>query len=140
MHEKVREFLEKKRQGGEKSAAEAQAKTLIRLGLWEKEYAPEDRPDSPAYPERDGPRRYRKVPVPVTEAEWAEIRKYAGRSKANRLAAALQILGGLCGAVGVLGLLNLFFYPDSRFLWLLLWVVLGTLCLGTAEIVNHLGE
>lgn len=89
MHEQVREFLENNRREDEKAGAEAWEETLIRLGLWEKECAPEDKAYSPAYPEKDGERQYRKAPVPVSEEDWTEIRKYAKRSRVNKIEIAL---------------------------------------------------
>lgn len=139
MHEKVREFLEQNRRGVEKAEAESREKAMIQLGLWEAEYAPEGSTDLLRYPERDGERPYRKVPVPVTEEEWAEIRRCAVQDKANKVEIALRVLGVLCYITAVLGALEIFIYvADSRLLWLLRWAVFGTLCLGTAEIIGGL--
>ena len=45
MHEKVREYLEKERQGQSAADRREREETLLRLGLWEKEYAPEEADD-----------------------------------------------------------------------------------------------
>lgn len=136
MHAKVEEYLKSQREKAARKEAEEREKTLLRLGLWEPEYAPEDNPDSPRYPEKDGERRYRKVPVPVAEEEWAEIRRYAVRDKASKVRLVLRVLGVLCYITGVLGVLQIFIYVDSRLLWLLQGAVFGTLCLGVAESIN----
>ena len=74
MHEKVAAYLEERRKKAAEQEAADREKRLIKLGLWEAEYAPEDQADSPAYPEKDEEgRRYQKVPIPVSEEEWAEI-------------------------------------------------------------------
>lgn len=141
MHEKVREFLEKNQRDREQAAAESREKTLIQLGLWEAEYQPENYTGVQRYPEKDGERPYRKVPVPVTEEEWEEIRRCAARKKAGKMEIALLVLGVLCYLTAVFGVLDIFIYVAGfRLLWLLLWGVFGTLCLGAAEIINGLNR
>ena len=63
---KVEEFIEKQ----DKIIKEARDKTLIELGLFEKEYAPDGK-ESYLYPKRDyGNRYYREVAISVTDEEF----------------------------------------------------------------------
>lgn len=96
MHDKVRIFLEQKRQEESQQSRREQEEALIRLGLWEKEYESEKNSDQALYTETDPDgRRWRKAPIPVTPAEWAEIRRYAGKKHASKWAAALWIVSVL---------------------------------------------
>lgn len=132
MHEKVREFLEKERQ--EQSAAERKEReeALLRLGLWEKEYEPEEGDGFSQYTETDeNGRRWRKVPVPVTEEEWAEIRRYAGRNRMNKWSLALWIFGGIFYCTAVYA-----FLVDAGLLSMLVWAAGGTLLSAVGRLID----
>lgn len=102
MHEKVREYLEKERQGQSAADRREREETLLRLGLWEKEYAPEEVDDLSLYKETDDSGKlWRKVPIPVTDEEWAQIQHYAGKKRVNKWSTALWIFGGLFYFVAV---------------------------------------
>ncbi len=127
MHPKVEKFLELRRQ----AEAEDRERTLVRLGLWERAYCPEGEAASPAeYPEQDGDRRYRKAPLPVTEAEWAEIRRYAGRAKRNGWRTGLQVCGVLCCGGG------LFSFFSGVWEGVLLCAVPAVALFGLAEVLR----
>lgn len=135
MQEMVQQFLERQR----KSEQCDRREILLQLGLWEKEYGPGVGAAVSDYPQQDEKGRYRKAPILVTEAEWAELLPYVQqiqRKKDGKIASALQILGGISYLWG--GWACLSWAYDSRFLPLLLGAVLGTLCLGAAQVLRRL--
>ena len=74
MHEKVTAYLKEQREKEDAASSAARQETLLRLGLWEKEYAPEGETNLAIYKETDeNGRSWRKVPIPVTDEEWAQI-------------------------------------------------------------------
>lgn len=137
MHEKVAAYLKAQR---EKEAAAGQAErqeTLLRLGLWEKEYAPEGEMNLALYKETDeNGRNWRKVPVPVTDEEWAQIRRYAGRDRFDKWVVALWIFSGIFYILAVLS----FAVFGSGLLASLLWAAAGTLLAAVGKIVSRLDE
>ena len=125
MHEKVRSFLEDSCDDDIRRNDE----TLIRLGLWEKEYASEG-DDIIRYPERDeNGRPWRKKAVCVTDEEWEHIRKAAHRRKNNQWEELLKVFAGLCCAAAVLQLFVFAGSLDS----ILQWLVLAALCMGVSR-------
>lgn len=135
MQEKVEQFLTKKRREQAAADQEKRNETLVKLGLWEKEYGPGPSALPTEYPETDGTRRYRKKAIQVTDEEWAEISKYAREKRVSKLAIVLDVLAVLCCLWGVCSSINRVY--DSRFAPLLLGVTLGTLCLGAAELLRR---
>ena len=94
MHEKVAAYLKEQREKEAAAGSAARQETLLRLGLWEKEYAPEGETNLALYKETDeNGRSWRKVPIPVTDEEWAEIVRCAD-GKRGKMAWALLVLAG----------------------------------------------
>lgn len=134
MNEKVREFLEKERQEQLAAQQKEREETLLRLGLWEKEYAPEEGDGHSQYTETDeNGRRWRKVPVPVTEEEWAEIRRYAGRNRMSKWSIALWIFGVIFYGTAVYA-----FLVDAGLLSMLVWAAGGTLLSAVGQLIDRL--
>lgn len=132
MHEKVREFLEKERQKQSAADGKEREEALLRLGLWEKEYAPEEADDLSLYGETDeNGRLWRKVPIPVTDEEWAQIQHYAGKKRVDKWSTALWIFGGLFYVVAVYA-----FFMDGELLSLLVWAAGGTLFSAVAKLMD----
>ena len=95
MHQKVEAFLKEKGV----SVQQRQDK-LIRWGLWEKEYAPEDG-DVIQFPQKDGDgRHWRKKAVQVTEEEWELIQAAAGKKKEKAICIALKTVG-VCWIIAI---------------------------------------
>ena len=123
MHEKVKSFLE------DSCGDEIQRndETLIRLGLWEKEYASAD-DDTIQFPERDEDGRpWRKKAVCVTDEEWEHIQKAARRRNDNLFEELLKVLAVLCCAAAVMQ-----FFGGSLG-GILHWLVLAALCMGVSR-------
>lgn len=134
MHEKVREYLEKERQGQSAADRREREETLLRLGLWEKEYAPEKADDLSLYKETDDSGKlWRKVPIPVTDEEWAQIQHYAGKKRVNKWSTALWIFGGLFYFVAVYA-----FFMDAGLLSMLVWAAGGTLFSAVGKLIDTL--
>ena len=132
MHEKVRAFLEKAQQ--EQSAGERKERkeVLLRLGLWEREYEPEEGSGFSQYTETDeNGRRWRKVPVPVTEEEWAEIRRYAERNRINKWSIALWIFSVIFYGTAVYA-----FLVDAGLLSMMVWAAGGTLLSAVGKLID----
>ncbi len=136
MHEKVAAYLKEQR---EREAAAGQAErqeTLLRLGLWEKEYAPEGETNLALYKETDeNGRNWRKVPVPVTDEEWAQIRRYDGQKHFSKWGIALSAFGGAFYLLAVYAFLN-----GGGIGSLLIWAAGGTLLAAVGKIVSRLDE
>ena len=125
MHEKVREYLEKERQGQSAADRREREETLLRLGLWEKEYAPEEADDSG--------KLWRKVPIPVTDEEWAQIQHYAGRNRMNKWSIALWIFSVIFYGTAVYA-----FFVDAGLLSMLVWAAGGTLLSAVGKLFDML--
>lgn len=137
MRKEVEEYLEKaarkraieedewKIEEAQEAAMERES-TLIACGLYTKEYAP-DRHHA-GYPEKEGRRRYRKVPLEVSDEEYAAILetqpavyRRVSREK-NHLGLrlglnAMAMLGYVIGIISVIrgfGILGLGFFLSPR--------------------------
>ena len=148
MHEKVKEFLIKKRNEELDKKESEKKELLISLGLSEKVYY--DRQiDDDCFPEFDKStqttRYYKEVPIDVSNEEYALIKKYSSTDKkanpSNTIASILQVIAVLTYIGGALaGLI----YADADFLLtIIFWIgafISGTSFLGFAEIINILHE
>ena len=77
MHEKVAAYLAEQRRAAAAAEAQERERTLMDLELYEAEYMPEGG-EAAEYPELDDTgRRWRKIAIPVTDEEWAQIQQYA---------------------------------------------------------------
>lgn len=78
MNEKLERYIQKKRA----QEAERRKNMLIEAGLFDKEYAPDNDPNNPSYPEFEydentgEPKRYRIVAIELNDEEFAEFMKY----------------------------------------------------------------
>lgn len=136
MHEKVEAFLQEQRarEAGEDRAQ--QRETLLRLGLWEKEYAPEGAADLSGYKEQDETgRRWRKVPLSVTEEEWEQIRRYTLRERIHKWSVALGLFSGVFYLLAPFA-----FFTHRGVVSLMVWAAGGTLLAVTAVAVGRLGK
>lgn len=158
MNEKVRQFLIVKQAEEKQKRDEA----LIELGLFEKQYNPYDQYDSD-YPysewdEQTGTTRFfKKVACPVTDQEYAYIKKYAGSSgtdtaNSNPVANALSVIawviyiaGFIAGFYfGTIEIGSFYGRSQSEFSFAIAMVywcgalISGTIFLGFAEIIKLL--
>ena len=161
MNEKVKEFLDakkeeelKKQEELNKKQEEAKRITLIGLGLFEKEYSPDNKYseefccsdwDSNATTNKF----YKKVPVEITDEEYEEVKKYteipSTVSDKNLIATILRVIGFV---VYVVGFIASFFLGVDRYgdisamviVWWIVFFVSGTFYLGFAEIIQLLDD
>ena len=116
MHPKVEKFLQDKGVGPEKRTDQ-----LVRLGLWEKEYAPEggdEVQNVTQFPQKDKDgRRWRKKAIEVTEEEWALIQSAAEKKKEGAIRTALKVTGVCCIVMIVLEILSMSISLGSILLW-----------------------
>ena len=127
MHPKVEKFLQEKGVGPEKRNDQ-----LVRLGLWEKEYAPDDG-DVVQFPQRDEyGRHWRKKAIEVTEEEWALIQSAAEKKKEGAIRTALKVTGVCCIVMIVLEILSMSISLGS----ILLWAMGSTFSFGFAQLLE----
>ncbi len=165
MHQLVEKFLADKKAEYANKKAEFRKETLLDLGLYEKEYSP-DNTFSSDYPysewdnESASSKYFNKIPVEVTDEEYAEITKYSSNAykeyaNANNPVATVLIaiaciiyLGGFIAGIA-LGTVEVtkgyyYTYTDTEFSFaiaLTYWfvtLVSGTVLLGFAEIIKLL--
>ncbi len=157
MNEKLKEFLDAKKDAEKKAHEEKKKDTLIELGLFEKEYS-EKNQYSIEYPwsEWDSAnstnKYYKKVPVEITDEEYQEVKKYAKPpvlSTENMIAKALIIIASavfVLGFIGgiVAGSVTASYNDEFNFVVALItWIasaVNGTMFLGFAEIIKLLTD
>ncbi|HAU84314.1 MAG TPA: hypothetical protein DCW90_02020, partial [Lachnospiraceae bacterium] len=78
MNEKLERYIKKK----QAQEAERRKSLLIEAGLFDKEYAPDNDPNNPSYPEFEydettgKQKRYRAVAIELSDEEFAEFMKY----------------------------------------------------------------
>ncbi len=154
MHEKVKEFLEKKQAEEQKNYAKEKEQVLDDLGIVEKEYS--DNTDySTEYPysewnsESQSVRYYKKNKIDVTDEEYEMIKKYKENtifSSSNSVATSLTAIAvaifviGFIGGI-VLGNIYEISYDFNTPLMFATWVVSvvnGVFILGFAEIIKLL--
>ncbi|MBR3994341.1 MAG: hypothetical protein IKI97_03575 [Clostridia bacterium] len=166
MHEKVKEFLDTKKAEEIKEAAEKKQKTLIGLGLFEKEYSDSeeysvDFPFSEYDSENLKLKWYKEKAIDVTDEEYAEILKHAGKhakagtsNSMNAVAIVLTIIAWITFIVGffagiAFGIekaeIGIYYtYTDTEFSFATAFAywcasfISGTMFLGFAEIIKLL--
>lgn len=163
MHDKIKEFLDAKKAEERRKFEESKQKTLIELGLFEKEYAPELGEYNPIeYNEWDATtcKWYKKTGyISVTDEEYEEIKKYSKKdetSLSNPVAIALTVIawiifiGGFIAGIAfgtvevTRGVYYTYTYTDTEFSFkiaLIYWCasfISGTMFLSFAEIIKLL--
>ena len=151
MHELVNQYIEKKK--AEKRAAfeKTKTKTLIDLGLYEKEFPADpvkfdyNEYDSGFYDETAQTyKHFKKVPIEISDEEYEELLKYTyieEQAENNTVSKALQYIAV---SIYVVGTIAGFIYVEYAFVMtILVWLaafVSGTIMLGFSEIVKLLHE
>ncbi len=144
MHELVKEFLDAHESAEREKYEEEKQKTLLELGLYEREYS--------LY---DG-EFYKIIPIEVTDEEYEKIKKYLNKNnsnsepnsdpnnhyfnKDNKIALILQILGWVSLIGGIITSVVMINVGKiaAFFGWLAGSFILGMPMLGFAEIINLL--
>lgn len=148
MQTKVQEYLQAQREKKAEQERRVREKTLLKLGLWEPEYARSAADPDGEYPCKDEEgRRYRRVPIAVSDEEWAEIARYEeegvlpGARRRNPVGRALWIaamvlfIGG--GTVGLLAAVDAGPLPVAVGIWVPA-AVYGLVLLALSEIIRLL--
>ncbi len=162
MNEKLKKFLDAKKDSETKKYEETKQKTLIDLGLYEKIYSPDNKySEEFSSSEWDSANQtnkyYKKAPIEITDEEYQEVRKYSKEevsTENNTVAVALTIIawlifiGGFIAGI-VLGTVEVekgyyYTYTDTEFSFAIAFVywcvslISGTMFLGFAEIIKLL--
>lgn len=162
MNDKVKEFLNSKKEAEQKKYEEEKQKTLIELGLFEKVYSPNDNysEEYSSY-EWDSAnstnKYYKKVTIEITDEEYQEVKKYSKKEETtenNPIATALTVIAWVIFIGGVIagcamGMVevqrgNYYTYTDTEFSFAVAFVywcvslISGTMFLGFAEIIKLL--
>ncbi len=164
MNEKLKEFLDAKKDAEEKKYEETKNETLLELGLFERVYTEkEEYSDDFPYFEYDSEnsknRWYKKEAIAISDEEYEEVKKYIKKEKMpekNSIAIALTVIawivfiGGFIAGI-VLGTVEVekgyyYTYTDTEFSFAVAFVywcvsfISGTMFLGFAEIITLLHD
>lgn len=158
MNEKVKEFLDAKKEAEKKKYEEDKQKTLIELGLFEKVYSPNNEySEEFCFSEWDSSnltsKYYKKVPIEITDEEYQEVKKYSKKfidvSANNPISAILKVIAVIVYIVGFIAGIIIGASISSitmEFSWggaFAYWAVSffsGTTILGFAEIIQLLTD
>lgn len=151
MHEIVRQYIENKKAEAREKYNKEKSKKLFELGIYEKEF-PAD-PENFDYTEYNYSfydkstqtyKRYKRVPIEVTDDEYEEILKHTDNGRYNESNPVSKALCYIAVSIYVIGVIAGFFYIEYAFMMtLLVWLasfVSGTTMLGFSEIVKLLHE
>lgn len=153
MNQIVEQYLEDKRKIFRRIEEENRSKRLLELGLSTKEYL-EDQEFTEDYQffDDDLQKWYRYIPIDVTDAEYAEICKYAPKEvlpekplkkpKENGVKSAIQIVAYVIFAIGFIAgvIMSQELSAGIGVAYGTCAVVLGILMLGFAEIIKLLDK
>lgn len=81
MNEKLKEFLDAKKEAEKKKYEAEKQKTLLELGLFDKVYAPDNKYSKEYYlyewdDARATTKYFKNVPIEITDEEYQEVKKY----------------------------------------------------------------
>ena len=147
MNEKVAAYIEAQKACARAEYESETAKTLIELGIFEKEYSPSQEYND-KYPlseydyEKQVYKYYRHVPVEISDEDYEELKKYTGISKSKRSAVAtmlivIAVVVYVFGFIGSCFLVDLYDVAGLIVGWVATFIS-GTLYLGFAAIVQLL--
>lgn len=160
MNEKLKNFLDAKKDSETKKYEETKRKTLIDLGLYEKAYSPDNRySEEFCMTEWDSAAQeskyYKEVPIEITDEEYQEIKKYTNKEDKtanNPVAVALMVIawvifiGGFIAGIAMGAGEEGNYYADTEtefsfaitFIYWCASLISGTMFLGFAEIIKLL--
>lgn len=149
MNEKVKEFLDEKKAEARAKYEERRDETLKELGLYEKEYAPDNK-ESEEYPiyewsDSGEGRWYRSKLVEVTDEEYLEILKVTKKedkiATADPVATALAVIAWITYIGGIIAGIIVGVEAEEFVTTLVFWAsafITGTMFLGFSRIINLL--
>lgn len=158
MHEKVQEFLNKRKEEEKLKFEKIKAKKLIELGLYEKEYAPDNKYSEEyscsEWDSSNSTKYYKIKPFEVTDEEYEEIKKYSldGYGEVKRdgnstdvIVKIIKVVAYIVFVVGFISgiVLGVDEYGDisgMMIVWWSLFFIYGIIMLGFAEIIKLLHD
>lgn len=154
MNEKLKDFLDAKKDAEKKRYEEEKQKTLIELGLYEKVYSPDNNySEEFSSSEWDSAnltnKYYKKVPVEITDEEYQEVKKYSKGDvlvqNNNPIATTLRVIAVLVYIVGFIGGIVIGdavaeYSWGTAFIYWFVSFFSGTTILGFAEIIQLLHD
>ena len=154
MNEKLKEFLDAKKDAEKKKYQEEKQKTLIELGLFEKVYSPDNNySDEFSSSEWDSAnstsKYYKKVPIEITDEEYQEVKKYSKGDvlvqNNNPIATTLRVIAVLVYIVGFISGIAIGdavaeYSWGTAFIYWFVSFFSGTTILGFAEIIQLLDD
>ena len=152
MNEKVQKYLEEQKNKAKYDENNVRTKTLIEAGLYEKVYSPNntysDVYNESEYGENNVLIYFRKVPIEVTDEEFAEIKRYSeGEYDKNKIATLINIIAvfiiAVCFIAGIIVGNSVSRYEFDTLSALIYWIagaIAGSMFFGFAEIINLLNK
>lgn len=154
MNEKLKEFLDAKKDAEKKAYEEKKNKTLLELGLFEKVYSEKeeysnDFPYSEYNSENSKTKWYKKEAIAISDEEYEEVKKYSdlknNDNDKNPIATILKVIAVI---VYIAGFIASFFLGVDRYgdisamvmVWWIVFFISGTIYLGFAEIIQLLED
>ena len=147
MHEKLKEFLDKKNFDEKEQLEKAKQKLLDDLGLYDKVYSPNNvYSNEYGVSEWDAEtgvwKYYKKVAISITDDEYDKLKKYGSEylpQNDNVVAGALKAIGVIEYILGFVAFI--FIIPENEWMAILILVssiISGTMFLGFSEIIKLL--
>ena len=144
MHKMLSDFFNIQENNKKTEEELTKQKTLIRLGLFEKEYSPENKYTSEySFSEFDvntnSYKYFRKIPIHITDEEYKKLKEYINTQEKNSISSLLISIACIiyvCGFIGGIA-------SDSLVLFLSIFgasFISGSLFLGISEIINLLTD
>lgn len=152
MNERLKDFLDTKKDAEKKVYEARKNKVLLELGLFEKIYSEEEKyskefPESEYDNENSKTRWYKKEPISISDEEYELVKKYSTSSESHnsKVSTCLMLIAILVYLAGfILGcVLGVDRWGDPTAMMLVYWLVAfatGTVYLGLAEIIDLLTE
>ena len=143
MNEKLKQFLDAKKEEEEKKYQDEKKKTLIKLGLSERVYAKEGEdlssfPVSEYDPEMEAYRFYRDQAIDITDEEYEQLKMYLKSTTKSKTSPVAMTIRALAIVVLIGGVIFSAVYDIPTFSWSSF--VYAMMTLGFAEIIQLLHE
>ncbi len=143
MHPLVEEYLAKSRIKNAEESNKEKEKRLIELGLFEKEYAPDNQWTS-EYPEVEykgqAQLHYRKKPVEVTDEEYAQILDVSEHKPKKVQNSGLSTFFEVLGFLSIIGGIILGFVLETYLVCFIVGTMEGVLNFAISNILFNLNE
>lgn len=147
MSERIEEAIKELNAKKEAEDQKKRAALLMRLDICDREYNPDARGYTRAYPNWENGKYFKKIPLEVTDEEYAQICELVEEEvptvKSPNIVAVLKVFAYIVFFVGFIMGIILGFALDNiivLFSYLIIAGILGTVLFALAEIVSLLSE